>query len=129
MPSFSAYGVWTSPAGFTLTIRRDGTYEFCDGGLCQSKDYGRVDDGYFILKGFFRLSPSRRFIELAEKQPPCDFGFCYMSAPEIPVTADDLEFFDSVSSKDAPDICGDKECTIVGNVEAMGGLLLKQSDG
>lgn len=129
MPPFSVYGVWKSPAGFTLTIRPNRTYQFCDAGVCQEQIYDEVDQDELILKDFFNLPASRRFTELAEPWPQCFKAICYTLPSGTPVTPHDLAFFDSVADQDAPGICGDRECTIVGNVEAMGGLLLKQADG
>lgn len=125
---FSVYGNWESPAGFKLSIRRNGTYEFCDGQRCQSGEYTKQDDTYVVLKSFFRLTASQRFIELADAQPPCGRGVCHRLPSGVAVSADDLEFFDSVADKDAQRTCGTRECTVVGNVETEGGLLFRATD-
>ena len=129
LPPFSPYGVWLSPAGFKLTIRRDRTYQFCDGHVCHEQVYDPLGQDELILKDFLSLPVSRRFIKLADVWLECYKAICYKLPSGTSVTPRDLVFYDSVADRDASRVCGDKECTVVGNVETKDGVLLKQADG
>jgi hypothetical protein len=67
---FDPIGNWSSPSGYTITVRGDGTYHFCDQDNCRDGVYERpygADSYAIILKDFFSLDNSERITdELSE---------------------------------------------------------------
>lgn len=122
---FIATGVWSSPAGYRLSIREDRTYEFCDSSSCYNGKYVEETKDYVVLKDFFALPSTARFVELAELEPPCRSDSCGRLSSGIEVHATDLQFTSTVAAVDRARKCGERVCTIMGNVETPRGILYK----
>lgn len=128
---FNPVGTWQSVDGFTLKIDGRGHYTACVGSQCAGGDYYRLSAApdEVVLKDFFKLDTTQRFIAQSEadtangdgSQNPCGGahqdhdGWC----------RNDLVFFDSVAPQDEAATCGDRDCTVVGNVESERGTLYR----
>jgi hypothetical protein len=78
------YGVWSTRAGETITIKRDGTYAYCDGPSCMSGQIELVGASGVHLKEFFVREETKRLLlrsgytdllQYMQSPPPTDFDF------------------------------------------------------
>lgn len=121
----SLYGLWESKDGFSIEIKDNGQYLVCDGDKCSSKPYFRVSESYVILREFFNLELSKRFINYADIQRSCVEQLCNGPLKDVKVSSTDLEVVDNVSDSDQSRKCGLSECVILGDVEMARGTLYK----
>ncbi len=99
-----------------------------DGSSCDRGRYVAAAKDYVVLKDFFASPSTRRFIELSELEPPCQSGRCSQMPSGHEVDAADLVFFSAVASVDRKRKCGERICTIMGNVESARGILYKLAE-
>ena len=120
---FDPVGEWRASDGFTLTVGRNGTYQVCDEGRCDSARYVGYYN-YIVLRDFFTLGAAQRMIRRAEIFPTCEERCAGPPNPEF-IYPNDLSFFGNVAPVDAARKCGDSDCVILGNVEVAYGTLRK----
>lgn len=61
----SPFGLWSTERGQTVEVKRDGSYNYCDQGLCQGGKATR--DGYTLVKldGFFDMKVTERLRKMS----------------------------------------------------------------
>jgi hypothetical protein len=122
---FDPVGVWQSRDGFVLKIEPNGRYQACSSGICVNGVYDTLVGGdELALRGFMKLTPAQAFIAESEAYDPTKKA-CGDLRSKTDWCRDDLVFFDSVADRDAASVCGQRECTVIGNVETDRGVLYR----
>lgn len=112
--NFTMLGTWTSNDGFTITLKPDRRYTFCDGGACSDGTYIPPDGPHgfsVVLTGLFDKPNSKRF--LGEIQ---SLGGLWGAHGNIA----DFEFAvnSGLGSAAPAERCDDKPCVFFGDYES-----------
>lgn len=117
----SPYGFWTTKQGYTLEVRPQGTYTFCDQSDCETAKL-KVDGHQSVaLLNFLKLKATHQFIERSGVSG--SFG-----------NESDKIFYPNVHSEEYLGWynkwvhCDNRPCLIVGNMETKEYVFVKQKE-
>lgn len=68
------YGVWLSPLGDLIIIRRDGAYDFCNQGGCETGRYRLRGNTEAVALGLEKMKNADRLIQAAHLRPASHQG-------------------------------------------------------
>jgi hypothetical protein len=119
------YGLWTTERGHYITVRRDGTWVFCDRDVCDGGRY--IADGKnVLLLGFGSLPVTAEL----RRRSGWDEGRAHLPEGFSQEQSDGLDLGDYGMSDDLRHrLCQDRPCRIVGRAEGDVFRFVKVSDG
>lgn len=117
--AFDPIGRWSSKEGYEVTLRTDGTYQFCDRGWCSEGKLERPGNpgGIAItLVGFFRKENAAR---MAQELKKLNAGHPYSESFRKANDTGDLDFTanSGVGSASPNEFCNWRPCVLYGNLE------------
>lgn len=112
--TFDPIGRWSSKEGYEVTLRTNGTYLFCDRGVCSEGKVERPGGGFGVtLVGFFKKENTARLVQEVRRL------YTGYAASESFGKDSDLDFTanSGISTASPSEFCDYKPCVIFGSLE------------
>ncbi|MEI9997634.1 MAG: hypothetical protein WDM91_23770 [Rhizomicrobium sp.] len=131
--TFDPIGRWSSKEGYEVTLRTNGTYEFCDRGWCSQgklEHPGNRGGIAVTLVDFFKKENSGRLVqELKKLYSGYNIKFGEGGQSDFGNGYDwDFTVNSGIGSASSSEFCGYKPCVLLGNLETGPNLTFTKTD-